>query len=138
MCHGFTSFPHSCQPIHEGGETQSLVVLLRNRPKPLVQIQTKELEAFSAHLNKTDKYVKFTRKDVKENSLAFLDCAVKMEKDRNLSNKVYRKPTDTDDYLYFDSHHLLEHKLGVIKTLHHRAKEIPTTTQETKKVPGPH
>ena len=95
-----------------------------------VKIQTRELEAFSAHLNKTNKYVKFTRKDVKENSLAFLDCAVKMEEDRLLA---LRFTTHTDQYLCFDSHHPLEHKPGVIKTLQHRAKEIPTTTQGTKK-----
>ena len=45
-----------------------------------VKIQKRELEASSNHLNKTNKYVKFTREDVKENSLTFLDCAVKMEK----------------------------------------------------------
>ena len=98
-----------------------------------VKIQRRELEAFSAHLNKTDKYVKFNHEDVEENSLAFLDCAVKMKKDRNLSIEVYRKPTHTDKYLHFDSHHPLEHKLGVIKTLQHRAKEISATTQGTKK-----
>ena len=70
-----------------------------------VKIQTRELEAFSAQLNKTDKYVKFTREDVKENGLAFLDCAVKMEEDRNLSISVYRKPTHTHQYLRSDSHH---------------------------------
>ena len=56
-----------------------------------------------------------------------------MEEDRNLSIEVYRKPTHTDQYLRFDSHHPLEHKLGVIKTLQHRAKEIANTTQGTKK-----
>ena len=49
--------------------------------------------------------------------------------DRNLTIDVYRKPTHTDQYLRFESHHPLKHKLGVIKTLQHRAKEIPTTTQ---------
>ena len=62
-----------------------------------------------------------------------MDCAAKMEDDRNLSIEVYRKPTHTDQYLRFDSHHPLEHKLWVIKTLQHRAKAIPTTTQGTMK-----
>ena len=56
-----------------------------------------------------------------------------MEEDRNLSIEVDRKPTHTDQYLRFDSHHPLEHKMSVIKTLQHRAKEIPTTTEGTKK-----
>ncbi|TWW62870.1 hypothetical protein D4764_04G0015170 [Takifugu flavidus] len=37
-------------------------------------------------------------------------------------------------YLQFDSYHPLEHKLGVIKTLQHWAKEIPTTSQGRKKI----
>jgi hypothetical protein len=91
------------------------------------------VEAFSTHLINTDDYVKFTREDVKEDSLAFLDCAVKIKEDRNLSIEIYRKPTHTDQYLLFDSHHPLEHKLGVIKTLQHRAKEVPIITQGKKK-----
>lgn len=39
---------------------------------------------------------------------------------------VYRKPTHTNQYLRFDSHHPLEHKLGVIRTLHRRENTIPT------------
>ncbi|TWW56115.1 hypothetical protein D4764_08G0001020 [Takifugu flavidus] len=84
-------------------------------------------------LHQTDQHVKFTREDTKGNSLAFLDCAVKITEDRNLTIEVYRKPTHTDQYLQFDSHHPLEHKLGVIQTLQHRAREIPTTSQGRKK-----
>ncbi|XP_066288338.1 uncharacterized protein [Branchiostoma lanceolatum] len=39
-----------------------------------------------------------------------------IEKGGNLQFEVYRKPTHTDQYLAFDSHHPLEHKLAVIKT----------------------
>jgi hypothetical protein len=42
-----------------------------------------------------------------------------------------RKPTHTDQYLQFTSHQPLEHKMGVIRTLTHRAKII-CSTQEAK------
>ncbi len=40
----------------------------------------------------------------------------------NLSFSVYRKPTHTDHYLKFALHQPLEHKLGIMCTLRHRAK----------------
>ena len=50
-------------------ERKALMSFLETVPNPLVQIQTKELEAFPAHLNKTDKDVKFRHKNVKENNI---------------------------------------------------------------------
>lgn len=45
------------------------------------------------------------------------------------SQPAFRKPTHTDQYLLFDSHHPLQQKLGVIRTLNHRAQNIPTTKE---------
>ena len=56
--------------------------------------------------------------------MAFLDCLVKISDKRKLNTIVYRKPTHTDHYLQFDSHHPLIHKLGVIRALYHRAGTI--------------
>ncbi|KAI8479390.1 hypothetical protein Bbelb_428810 [Branchiostoma belcheri] len=61
--------------------------------------------------------------------LPFLDTKTIVEEDGNLRFEVYRKPTHTDQYLAFDSHHPLEHKLAVIKTLFHRADNIITSDQ---------
>ncbi|KAI8498076.1 hypothetical protein Bbelb_240200 [Branchiostoma belcheri] len=52
-----------------------------------------------------------------------------VEKNGNLHFEVYRKPTHTDQYLAFDSHHPLKHKLAVIKTLSHRTDNIITSDQ---------
>ena len=70
-----------------------------------VKIKSQELEAFTQHINSVDSNIHFTREDVKDNRLPFLDCAVAVGKDGNLSIEVYRKPTHTDQYLLFDSHH---------------------------------
>ncbi len=50
-----------------------------------------------------------------------LDVLVSMAPEGNLSFSVYHKPTHTDHYLKFTSHQPLEHKLGVIRSLRHRA-----------------
>ena len=45
----------------------------------------------------------------------------------NLETSVYRKPTHTDKYLAFDSHHPIFHKKSVAKTLLRRADCLPSS-----------
>ena len=49
------------------------------------------------------------------------------------SISIYRKPTHTDQYLHFDSHHPISHKLSVIRTLFHRADVAVTDPKEKEK-----
>ena len=60
-------------------------------------------------------------------AIPFLDTLVQPEVDNSLSIKVYCKPTHTDQYLQWDSHHNLSAKYSVIGTLIHRAKTVCTT-----------
>ena len=43
--------------------------------------------------------------------------------------RIFRKPTHTDMYLHWDSHHNIPSKYSVIGTLYHRANTICSTTQ---------
>ena len=63
-------------------------------------------------------------------SIAMLDTKITRTPTGNMTFTVYRKPTHTDQYLQFDSNQPLQHKLGVIRTLHHRCKTICTTEEE--------
>ena len=77
------------------------------------------------HINSVDPAIRFTLEDNKEDgSIPFLDTIVKPEVDGSLSITVYRKPTHTDQYLQWDSHHHLSAKLSVIQTLSHRASTV--------------
>ena len=51
---------------------------------------------------------------------------------------IYRKPTHTDRYLNFHSHHYRKHKISTAEILLHRALNLPNTqvgkTRETARV----
>ena len=43
------------------------------------------------------------------------------------------KPAHRDQYFLFESHHPLEHTLGVIRALNHRAETVPTNSEGKEK-----
>ena len=91
-------------------------------------------QGFLQHINSFDPAIKFTVEDNKEDgSIPFLDTIVKPEVDGSLSITVYRKPTQTDQYLQWDSHHNLSAKFSVINTLSHRAQTVCSNPELLKK-----
>ena len=74
-------------------------------------------QGFLQHVNSVDPAIRFTVEDNKEDgSIPFLDTTVKPEADGTLSITVNRKPTHTDQYLQWDSHHHFSAKFSVIQT----------------------
>ena len=92
----------------------------------VIQKQAHKQE-FLEHLNKVDPATKITVAENKGNgAIPFLDTLVTPLADNSLSFKVYQKPTHTDHYLQWDSHHSLSSMYSVIGTLTHRAKVVCT------------
>ena len=54
----------------------------------------------------------------------FLDTLVIPQLDGSLNTTVYRKPTNTDLYLQWDSHHTIATKYSVVNTLQHRVRVV--------------
>ena len=80
---------------------------------------------FLQHINSVDMAIKFMEEDNKEDdAIPFFDTIVKPETDGKLSITEHKKPTHTDQYLQWDSHHHLSAKYSVINTLAHRAKTV--------------
>ena len=104
---------------------------LRSSPNPpllwkrfvddtFVIIKKHQKEEFLNHLNSIDSKIQFTSEEPgPDGSLPFLDILITPEEDGRLTTTVYRKPTHTDQYLHWDSHHTIFSKYSVVGTLYH-------------------
>ncbi len=69
--------------------------------------------------------IKFTEEEESEiGDLDFMDVAIYNKQDLTYGHKIYRKPTQTNQYLHFTSHHPIAHKIGVVDTLLTRAFKL--------------
>ena len=85
---------------------------------------------FLQHINSVDPSIQFTTKESKQDGpMPFLDTLVTPQEDGTLTTRVYRKPTHTDLYLQWDSHHNLACKYSVITTLTHRTKAVCSSSK---------
>lgn len=81
------------------------------------------LRDFHNHLNQQNPAIQFTMEEEKEDKIAFLDVLVKRVGDKARTS-VYCKPTHTDRYIHFDSHHHPRILIGVVRCLGDRARSI--------------
>ena len=96
-------------------------------------LESSQKRAFMGHINSIDQHIQFTCEEQREDgSIPFLDVLVTPSEDGSLNSTVFRKPTHSDLYLQWDSHHTLPYKYSVIGTLLHRAKTICSNPQLLK------
>ena len=88
-----------------------------------VILETTYKDEFFQHINGIEEKIQFTAENTRaDGSLPFLDTLVTVTEDGSLSTSIYRKPTHTNQYLQWDSHHSIANKYSVINSLLHRAK----------------
>ena len=93
-------------------------------------IKKDQKQTFLNHLNSINSNIQFTSEDPGEDgSIPFLDMLIIPDGEGRLKTTVYRKPTHTNQYLHWDSHHDIPAKYSVIGTLFHRAKTICSDTK---------
>ena len=76
--------------------------------------------------------IRFTMEEESNGQLAFLDTLLKWN-NAEISVLVYRKPTHTDQYLYYSSHHQTSCKESVVSSLFNRAYSIITNKDDLHK-----
>ena len=85
------------------------------------------VDPFHECLNSIDPHIQFTVERESRGQLPFLDVLLTREEDGTISTEVYRKPTHTDQYLAFDSHHPTAHKRAVVRTLMGQAETLSSS-----------
>ena len=92
-------------------------------------------EELTDHINSVDPTgnIKFTYEEEEDKHIPFLDTFLVRREDGSVKLLVYRKKTHTDQYLNFRSHHPLNHKLAVIRTLLERCYSIVSEEDDRKK-----
>ena len=94
-------------------------------------LERSNVDSFLHHLNSEQPTIRFTLETEKESKIAFLDTSVSIEPEGRLTTSVYRKPTHTDQYLAYDSHHPQSVERGIVKCLYDRAKRLVTKPNQT-------
>ena len=65
-------------------------------------------QQFLTHLNSLDPNIQFTTESpAQQGCLPFADTLTSQGPDETFITMVYRKPTHTDEHLYWDSHHII-------------------------------
>jgi len=82
-------------------------------------IKKGSVEKLTEFLNSLDatRSIKFTYEVEQDGKLPFLDILLERTDSGGLKLCTYRKPTHTGQYLNFSSHHPVEHKTSVVRTL---------------------
>ena len=77
-----------------------------------VVIKTVHKCGFMEHINSIDHCIQFTEEATRaDGSMPFLDAQAISQPDGNSETTVYRKATDTEQYLHWDSHHTISGQL---------------------------
>ena len=79
-------------------------------------LATSDINGFHQLINSIEPHIQFTVKIETDRQLPFLDL-LRCEEDGSIFTSVYRKPTHTDRYLDFTSHHPQAYKAAVVRIL---------------------
>ena len=84
------------------------------------------------HISNLHQNIKFTMEGESNGELAFLDTLLKQNNGK-ISVLVYRKPTHTDQYLHYSSHHQTSCNESVVSSLYNKGYSIITNKDDLHK-----
>ena len=90
------------------------------------------LNTFYEHINNISINLNFTLEKEKDNKLNFLDLTL-IKKNNRLEFNIFRKPTNTDLIIPYDSSHHISQKLSTFQSLYYRAYNLPLNEEGLNK-----
>ena len=100
---------------------------LRYMDDTFVIQEAKHSQQLLQHINSKDPHIQFTVEEPNQGgAVPFLDAVVSPGPSDTLITTVYRKPTHPDQYIHWDSNHIITAKHSVFNTLAHRTKIVCT------------
>ena len=95
-------------------------------------IQRIYLQELLHQINSLHSQTQFTKEEEKDSILPFLDTLVQRNPDKTRSVKVHKKPTHTNQYLNYTSHHSTPAKQSVITALFDRADNVASSEKDNE------
>ncbi len=94
-------------------------------------VQKGSVQELHQHINDQGKpHIQFTIEEPgPDGGVPFLDTYINSDDKGTIVTKVYRKPTHTDLYLNWHSHHPVSARMAVVRTLFHRAQTVCSTKE---------
>ena len=96
-------------------------------------IKRSMVQTLLSHLNTQHPHIIFTIEEERNGSLPFMDVRFTKMANGELQREVYRKPTHTDRYVQYHSHHPVSVKTGLIDCLMERARNVSSSEEIFKK-----
>ena len=93
-------------------------------------IEVQYTEEFHKHLNSISPSIAFTPELEQNQALAFFEVKVTRNRNNTISSTIYKKPTQPDRYLQFDSHYPKHHKFAVVKSLHNSIDTLVSNSDD--------
>ena len=90
-------------------------------------VRKKSSQSLLDHLNDQHARIKFTMEEENGGSLPFMDVRFSRQLRGEITREVYQKPTHTNRYVQFNSHHPNAVKAGVVECLAKRAILVSST-----------
>ena len=99
-----------------------------------VVIDRGHLKCFFEFINSIDRHIQFTMEvESDEGKLPFLDCLVHRLPGGKVKTTVYRKPSDTDRILPYESEHPEQVHKSIVRSMFRRARLLCTEKEDQKR-----